>query len=67
MGFSITCAALPYYDLSAYLYFEDRKNPYKTRAIAMRELPNFLYAVYGALKADKDWSIKFADYNGSIS
>ena len=38
-----------YHQLSDYLYFEDDKNPLRTRAIVLRELPNLLYAVKGAL------------------
>jgi len=51
-----------YYQLSDYLYFEDDKNPYQARAIALRELPNLLYAVHGALDADEQWAVEFV-YN----
>jgi tetratricopeptide (TPR) repeat protein len=50
-----------YYQLSGYLYFEDRKNPHQTRAIVLRELPNLLYAVKGALAAKTENAVDFVD------
>jgi tetratricopeptide (TPR) repeat protein len=50
-----------YYQLSRYLYFEDQKNPYEARAIAMRELPNLLYGVRGALAVETDYAVDFVD------
>jgi tetratricopeptide (TPR) repeat protein len=50
-----------YYQLSRYLYFEDKKNPFLARAIAQRELPNFLYAVRGSITAGKDFAVDFVD------
>jgi len=50
-----------YFELSRYLYVEDRKNPVQARAIALRELPNLLYAVHGVLDADEEWAAKFVD------
>jgi tetratricopeptide (TPR) repeat protein len=49
-----------YFELSGYLSFEDVKNPYETRAIVQRELPNLLFAVHGALDAEEAYSVKFA-------
>jgi tetratricopeptide (TPR) repeat protein len=51
-----------YYALSGYLYQEDRKNPYSTRAIAQRELPNLLVAVRGALDAGEEWAVEFVTF-----
>jgi len=48
-----------YYELSDYLYFEDDENPYETRAIVQRELPNLLFAVHGALDAEETYSAEF--------
>jgi tetratricopeptide (TPR) repeat protein len=50
-----------YYQLSGYLYFEDDKNPFFTRAIAQRELPNLLYAVRGSIAAGEDFAVDFVD------
>jgi len=50
-----------YYQLSDYLYFEDQKNPHQIRAIVLRELPNLLYAVKGALAAKTDNAVEFVD------
>ncbi len=50
-----------YYELSRYLYREDSKSPHHARAIARRELPNLLNAVYGALDAGAEWAVEFAD------
>jgi tetratricopeptide (TPR) repeat protein len=50
-----------YYQLSNFLYDEDQKNPHATRAIALRELPNFLHGVYAALKAGEGFAVEFAD------
>ena len=50
-----------YYVLSAHLYQEDRKNPYYARAIALRELPDLLFAVHGALDAGEEWAVNFVD------
>jgi len=48
-----------YYQLSGYLYHEDEKNPHQARAIVLRELPNLLYAVKGALAAKTDNAVEF--------
>jgi tetratricopeptide (TPR) repeat protein len=50
-----------YYDVSGYLYVEDQKNPYETRAIVQRELPNLLFAVHGALDAEEAYSVEFVE------
>lgn len=50
-----------YYALSRYLYFEDSKNPFEARAIAMRELPNLLYGVKGALAAEAEYAVEFVE------
>lgn len=50
-----------YYQLSRYLYFEDNKNPHEVRAMAMRELPNLLYGVRGALAAETDYAVDFVE------
>ncbi|BAY73269.1 TPR domain protein (plasmid) [Trichormus variabilis NIES-23] len=55
------CHRLRYYQLSQYLYFEDIKNPYEVRAIAQKELPNLLCAVYSALDADEEWAVDFVE------
>ena len=51
-----------YYQLSGYLYFEDKKNPHQARAIVLRELPNLLYAVKGALAEKTDNAVEFVNY-----
>ncbi|NEP18672.1 MAG: tetratricopeptide repeat protein, partial [Leptolyngbya sp. SIO4C1] len=60
-----------YYQLSGYLYQQDRQNPGLARAIVRRELPNLLMAVNGALAAGDENSVdfvnnvnKFLDYFG---
>ncbi|OTE97276.1 hypothetical protein BCS42_04475 [Crenothrix sp. D3] len=50
-----------YYQLSRYLYVEDRKNPHAVRAIALRELPNCLHGVYTALQAGEGFAVEFAE------
>jgi tetratricopeptide (TPR) repeat protein len=50
-----------YYELSGYLYDEDYKNPYETRAIVQRELPNLLFAVHGTLDVDETYAVDFVD------
>jgi tetratricopeptide (TPR) repeat protein len=51
-----------YYQVSGFLYTQDSKAAVATvRAIARRELPNLLAAVYGALDAGAPWAIDFAD------
>jgi tetratricopeptide (TPR) repeat protein len=50
-----------YYQLSAYLYDEDEKNPFFARAIAQRELPNLLYAVRGSIAAGEDFAVDFME------
>jgi tetratricopeptide (TPR) repeat protein len=50
-----------YYSLSRFLYDQDSKAVAAVRAIARRELPNLLAAVYGALGAGMPWAIDFAD------
>ena len=48
-----------YYLLSDYLSVEDSKYPHQIRAIALRELPNLLSAVYGALDAGEESAVDF--------
>ncbi|BAY91818.1 MULTISPECIES: tetratricopeptide repeat protein [unclassified Tolypothrix] len=48
-----------HYESSKYLYFEDRNDPYFTRIIAQRELPNLLYAVNGSLDTGEKWVVEF--------
>jgi hypothetical protein len=50
-----------YYQLSGYLYFEDQKNPHQARAIVLRELPNLMYAVKGALAVKTENAVEFAN------
>jgi tetratricopeptide (TPR) repeat protein len=50
-----------YYQLSNYLYVEDQKNPFFARAVALRELPNLLYAVRGSIAASDDFAVEFVD------
>jgi len=50
-----------YYQLSGYLYHEDDKNPHQARAIVLRELPNLMFAVKGALAAKTDNAVSFAN------
>lgn len=49
-----------YYKLSYSADLHDTDNPYETRTIVQKELPNLLSAVYNALDAKEIWSIKFA-------
>ena len=51
-----------YYQLSGYLYDEDKRNPHQARAIVQRELPNLMYAVKGALAAKTDNAMEFINY-----
>ncbi|MEK8020325.1 MAG: tetratricopeptide repeat protein [Candidatus Parabeggiatoa sp.] len=51
-----------YYQLSGSLYAEDTKNPHQIRAIVLRELPNLLYAVKGALAEKTDNAVDFVNY-----
>ncbi|EDN72797.1 TPR repeat protein [Beggiatoa sp. SS] len=44
------------------MYHEDDKNPHQARAIVLRELPNLLYAVKGALAAKTDNAVDFVNY-----
>ena len=50
-----------YYGLSAHLYQRDSQDPYYARAIALRELPDLLFAVNGALDAGEQWAVDFVD------
>ncbi len=50
-----------YYQLSGYLYQQDRQNPYAARAIVLRELPNLLFAVRNALDAADENAVDFVD------
>jgi len=50
-----------YYQLSGYLYDEDNRNPHQVRAIALRELPNLLFAARGALAAGDENAVDFVD------
>jgi hypothetical protein len=45
-----------YCQLSETLYYEDQKNLHAVRAVAQRELPNLLHAVYAALQAEEDFA-----------
>jgi tetratricopeptide (TPR) repeat protein len=48
-----------YYQLSGYLYVEDKKNPLAIRAIARRELPNLMSAVRCAIAANDPDAVAF--------
>ncbi|MFI3157026.1 MAG: CHAT domain-containing protein [Methylococcaceae bacterium] len=48
-----------YAQLSAYLYDEGSKNLHAVNAIALRELPNLLCAVYAVLKANEGFAMNF--------
>jgi tetratricopeptide (TPR) repeat protein len=48
-----------YYELSDYLYDEDKKNPHKIRAIALQELPNLLFAVHNTLDVEETYAMVF--------
>lgn len=50
-----------YHMLANYLYNEDRKKPHEARAVARRELPNFLHAAGGAFAAEDPGAVDFAD------
>lgn len=50
-----------YYQLARFLYDEDNKNPYIARAIASRELPNLLHAIYAVLQANEAFMVEFAN------
>lgn len=50
-----------YYEFSNFLYDEDKKNTYQTRAIEQRELPNLLHALYSASDRGKSWATKFTN------
>lgn len=50
-----------YYQLSGYLYHEDKRNPHQVRAIVLRELPNLLFAARGALAAGDENAVDFVD------
>jgi tetratricopeptide (TPR) repeat protein len=50
-----------YYALANYLYFEDSKNPEAIQVIAMRELPNLLWAVNGALDDGAENAVEFVN------
>ena len=50
-----------FYALAGYLYNEDSKNSHQVRAIALRELPNLLYAVHQALDADDPDGVDFVN------
>ncbi|MDM8566437.1 tetratricopeptide repeat protein [Candidatus Halobeggiatoa sp. HSG11] len=50
-----------YYQLSGYLYAEDKKNPHQVRAIVLRELPNLMFAVKGALAAKTGNAVEFVE------
>jgi tetratricopeptide (TPR) repeat protein len=52
---------LGYYELSNFLYAEEKDNPTQTGAIERKELPNLLCAVRGAVKTNKQWAAPFAD------
>jgi len=48
-----------YYKLLGFLFDEYRNNPHEIRAIIQRELPNLLFAVHGALDAEKAYAVEF--------
>jgi tetratricopeptide (TPR) repeat protein len=49
-----------YYQLSHYLYVEDRKsNPFAVRVIARLELPNLMFAVRDAIKSKDNFAVDF--------
>jgi tetratricopeptide (TPR) repeat protein len=48
-----------YYEVSRYLYFEDNKTPHAARAIAERELPNLLHALYAVLQMEEVFAVDF--------
>jgi tetratricopeptide (TPR) repeat protein len=50
-----------YYELSGYLYQQDRQYPDAARAIARRELPNLMFAVKGAIAAQEECAIEFVE------
>ena len=50
-----------YYQLSGYLYNEDKRNPYQARAIALQELPNLLVAVHDALATGDENAVEFVE------
>jgi len=50
-----------YFTLANYLHGEDRNHPHEARAIAQVELPNLLYAAYGAFEAGDLQAGVFAD------
>jgi tetratricopeptide (TPR) repeat protein len=50
-----------YYQMSRYLYHEDKRNPLLIRAIVKQELSNLLAAVKGALADRSDEAVKFVD------
>ncbi|MBW4484117.1 MAG: CHAT domain-containing protein [Tildeniella torsiva UHER 1998/13D] len=50
-----------YYQLSGYLYQQDRQNPLAARAIARRELPNLMQAVNQAIAAADPDAVDFGD------
>lgn len=50
-----------YYELSHYLYFEDKHHPLESRAIVKHELSNLLSAVKGALAEATDYAVEFVD------
>lgn len=54
------CYRQRYYEASGFLYSQDTKNPYAIRAIALRELPNLLNAIYAALQKGEAFAIEFA-------
>jgi len=50
-----------YYQLSGYLYHEEKRNPHQIRAVVLQELPNLMYAVKGALVAKTDNAVEFVE------
>ncbi|GBC62751.1 hypothetical protein DENIS_3728 [Desulfonema ishimotonii] len=51
-----------YYRLSDRLYSQDEKDPFAARAVAMNELPNLLFAVRAALKAEEKSAVSFVNH-----
>ncbi|MDM8557764.1 tetratricopeptide repeat protein [Candidatus Parabeggiatoa sp. HSG14] len=50
-----------YYQLSGYLYDEDKSNSFEIRPIALRELPNLLFSVHNALDTGEEYALEFVD------
>lgn len=51
-----------YYELAQFLYNGENSTPIQIRMIQQQELPNLLYAAYGALETGKPWANEFIGY-----